>query len=585
MNTLKTSEQCINDQKSILYNNEIAQQCLKRQYIDGSQPTRPLFSVCLANERQQTLARMELAYLIDLDHQGCLVYANAALCLALGTCLDDMLGIHFVDLVFRSDRQEVIQALQSLEFPQARAQGVHRWNSPKGVIWVEWEAIATHNSDGKLKFIQIFAHDISEHKAKQAELEQRLRVAQTMADINRHLNEILEPKPILDLIVGYAQSLIQPAERAVLHRYDADKQLLLPTACAGLLESEPATLMMSPGIGIAGRAFAQRDLINVGDTSHDSRYLPGPGPQRFISLMAAPIQSVDQIIGTISVESRQAYAFQDDCERVLSELCNTAASALRNAYKFEHERVQHQAQIEKLDALGRTVSDLIHEINNPLQSIQNCLYVLKKENTSVPDASGFLNVALSEVERLSDLVTHLQLHKGDQITRVAPVNLGTLLDKIHTLVIAQLEQKSVNWVQGDIPPETMVLGDANQLTQVFLNLIINAIEAISVQGGTISLELQTIDTKCEVGLRIADSGPGVDPRLAKHIFDPFFTTKSTGTGLGLPVSYDIIRNHNGRITLDNRPGDGAAFTVWLPVADPEGGVLPNGKQHQYISGR
>jgi len=531
------------------------------------------------------MARMELAYLMTLDDQGCLADANPALCRALGTCLEEMLGIHFEDMVFPSDRQEVIRALQSLELPQAKTQGVHRWNAPNGALWVEWEAIAAHDSDGTLKTVQIFAHDISEYKTLQAELEQRLRETQALADINRHLNETLEPKLILDLIVGYAQSLIQPVERVVLHRYDADKQMLLPVACAGLLESEPITLMISPGLGIAGKAFAQRCLINVGDTSHDSRYLPGPGPQRFYSLMAAPIQSDAQILGTISVQSRQAYAFQDECERMLSELCNFAAIALGNAYKFEHERAQRQAQTEKLATLERTVSDLIHEINNPLQSIQNCLYILKNENASVPGASGFLNVALSEIERLSNLVTHLQLHKGDQITKVAPVNLGALLDKIHTLVIAQLEQKSVNWVQGDIPPETLVLADADQLTQVFLNLIINAIEAMSVQGGTITLDLQVLDCVDEVGLRIADDGPGVDPRLAKHIFDPFFTTKSTGTGLGLAVSYDIIRKHNGRITQENRPGAGAVFTVWLPVADPEGGIQPNAKQHQYISGR
>jgi len=84
--------------------------------------------------------------------------------------------------------------------------------------------------------------------------------------------------------------------------------------------------------------------------------------------------------------------------------------------------------------------------------------------------------------------------------------------------------------------------------------------------------LQTLDYENEIGLRIADSGPGIDPRLAKNIFDPFFTTKSTGTGMGLAVCYEIIRNHNGRITLDSHLGAGAAFTVWLPSAEPEGGI-------------
>ena len=738
------------DLEAAYFESGLSRHCFQEQHLGGVQLSRPLVSVCLADERHRALSRMQLAYLISLDPQGRLSDANLAFCHAIGSPLEELLGTPMATFLHPEDREEVIQALQQLEQPPAQPRGTHRWVSPHGPLWVEWEAVATYQPDGRVKTVQVFGYDLTRQKEQQAQLEQRLRETQALAEINLQLNQQFDPDPILESIAGYTLSLIPAVERAVLHVYDANKEVLVPAAFAGSSESEQITLMMARGSGIAGKVIEQRRLINVGDIASDPRYLPAPGPQPFKSLMVVPIQDERQVFGTLSVQSRRAGAFDGNSERILSQLCASAATALQKAYQTKQERMRHQvldsfgkmetplyltfnlaevldqilsyalssgliksanimlvqgeeaiildhagyasfpgaeqmltnahysldapyfqemlrtgsavwiddtqkdprwrilpntdqlgirsyaaaplkvgdriigflnadspnpgafnqetaqllefiaehaaiaiqnarlyeslvqkgeearrtrerlSQAEKLAALGRMLSTVVHEINNPLQSIQNCLYILEKELTTVDGAYDFYDVALSEVKRISDLVVSLrEIQKGGHVTHLAPVDLNALLNKVHALVTFQLNQNHVTWEQGEIPGDLRILADADQLTQVFLNLVLNAIDAMAGQGGTLSVELLSRPEEQKTGLRIADTGPGIDPQLANQLFNPFFTTKSDGMGLGLAVCEEIIRNHNGRISLDSRLGSGAAFTVWLDSVPAE----------------
>lgn len=740
----------LEDLENTCFDTGSSQHCLEEQHPGGHPRSNPLANVCLPAERHRALSRLRNAFLITLDPYLRLAGANPAFTQSQGSPLEDLVGTSIADFLHPDDRQEVVHALYQLDHPPAHPHGIHRLKSPAGTLWVDWEAVATYHPDDQVRTIQIFAYNLTQHKEQQDRLEQHLREAQAMADINRQLNQQLDPDPILESIVHYALTLLPTVERAVLHVYDPDKEVLVPAAFAGWMEAEQITLMMARGSGIAGLAIENRGLINVGDIRFDPRYLPAPGPQPFRSLLVVPIQNDQQVFGTISVQSRSAHAFDADSERVLNQLCFSAALALKNAYQYKRERMRRQlletfasmdysqylnfnlaevldhilehtlssglissanimliqgeqavildhagydyspgadqmltnarfsldlpyfqqmlhtgepvwsadilndplwrvlpgtrelrlrsyaaapikvaghvigfinadspspgafnhdtaqlldliadhtataiqsarlyeslvqkaeeerrtrdrlTQAEKLAALGRMLSTVVHEINNPLQSIQNCLYILEKESTTLPSASGFFDVALSEVERLSDLVLSLrEMHKGGHVTHLAPVELNALLGKVRALVTFQLEQNDVTWDQDEFPAGLLILGDADQLTQVFLNLVLNAIDAMAAQGGTISLELLTRPKEHKVGLRIADTGPGIDPGLANNIFNPFFTTKNEGMGLGLAVCDEIIRNHNGRITLDSRLGTGAAFTVWLDALPDE----------------
>ncbi len=229
------------------------------------------------------------------------------------------------------------------------------------------------------------------------------------------------------------------------------------------------------------------------------------------------------------------------------------------------KRLQAQLiQSEKMAATGRLAASIAHEINNPLQAISGCID-LAQATTDPDKIKRYLSLASTELERLASIVRRmLDFYRPARAER-APVNVRELMEDVLLLSGKRLQHAHVTvntqWAE-EIPP---INGVADQLKQVFLNFILNAIEAMP-NGGTLDIRGQTIqDGGHWVVVSIADSGPGVPPQDLERIFEPFFTTKPDGTGLGLAVSHSIITQHGGRIIVDSSPGHGTTFTVWLPV--------------------
>jgi signal transduction histidine kinase len=150
------------------------------------------------------------------------------------------------------------------------------------------------------------------------------------------------------------------------------------------------------------------------------------------------------------------------------------------------------------------------------------------------------------------------------------VNVLALLLEVHDLLAPQLKQKKVEWCQADGLQPYKVMAVRNNLKQVFINLSLNAMEAMDAdQGGKLSLSMRLSQDSKRVGVDFHNTGPLIAEEAMALIFDPFFTTKRNGTGLGLSVSYDIIRQHQGEILVESAPGKGVTFTVWLPLAAVE----------------
>ena len=149
-----------------------------------------------------------------------------------------------------------------------------------------------------------------------------------------------------------------------------------------------------------------------------------------------------------------------------------------------------------------------------------------------------------------------------------PVNVSELIVEVHDLLAPQLKKNQVEWCQEDGNNQPcMVIGVQNNLKQVFINLCLNAIEAMEAdQGGKLTLTLHASEDGQRAGISFHNTGSIINEDALSHIFDPFFTTKKNGTGLGLSISYDIIRQHQGEILVESEPGRGVTFTVWLPLA-------------------
>jgi two-component system NtrC family sensor kinase len=238
--------------------------------------------------------------------------------------------------------------------------------------------------------------------------------------------------------------------------------------------------------------------------------------------------------------------------------------AQRRAVEIERSYAQ-LVQSEKLAATGRLAMSLAHEINNPLQAIQNCLHLVLELPLPEDRKIEYLRMAREEVERLSILVqSMLDFYRP---ARGGPplANIRAVLDRVLALADQKLRTSQIETVV-DCPAEPLLVHAApDQLGQVFLNLIMNAAEAME-DGGTLHIKAELGQSLIEI--RFRDTGAGIPSDILAHIFEPFYTTKDEGTGLGLAISYTIIERQGGTMQVESEVGRGTQFTVRLPQAEP-----------------
>ncbi len=256
----------------------------------------------------------------------------------------------------------------------------------------------------------------------------------------------------------------------------------------------------------------------------------------------------------------------------------------------ERQRIAQQLlQTEKLAAVGRLSASIAHEINNPLQAIHNSLHLLNNRPLSDEKRQMYLSMAQDEVQRLITTVQRmLDFYRPSRDgVGMYLTSMHDLLDSVLALTQKQLQTSHVQLIceWSDNVPRVLAIG--NHLKQVFLNLILNAIESMP-NGGSLTIRTCTVEkpgvqehtgsvptsTVGAVGHRVlgpsvliefSDTGQGIPPDILPKIFEPFYTTRSTGTGLGLAISYSIIEQHNGELSVHSIYGEGTTFRIRLPI--------------------
>ncbi len=230
---------------------------------------------------------------------------------------------------------------------------------------------------------------------------------------------------------------------------------------------------------------------------------------------------------------------------------------------------------ERLASVGRLAAGAAHEVNNPLTIISGHAQLLLSE-LEPGKAKRRLEEINRQVERISDITSNLMGLARPAEPQVEPIRLKPILER----TLAPLEQRmklaNIN-LSRNLLPTPPILGDPKQLEQVFLNLAINAIQAMK-EGGRLGVTLKPASEGKEVQIDFADSGVGIPPADLRSIFDPFFTTKGEGegTGLGLAICHTIVRNHGGRILVSSQQGQGSTFRIFVPAANER--TQPSGSQ-------
>lgn len=272
---------------------------------------------------------------------------------------------------------------------------------------------------------------------------------------------------------------------------------------------------------------------------------------------------VDAIGATGDLSRRVLVEGRDELAR-LAMAINGMLEALQRAQQERQRLEQHLIQTERITAMGQLAAALMHEINNPLHSVWTTLELVTDFPIDEAEKQEYLQAIRREVRRLMNISRRvLDFTRPSRMER-SPVMIADVIRYALDLAETRLRERRIQVtlrVPDRLPP---IVGSPDQLTQVFLNIILNAVDAMP-DGGRLDIAASAGHRQLRV--TITDTGPGIPPEVMSHLFEPFFTTKKSGTGLGLAISQGIIQQHGGVITAANAPQGGAVFTVTLPASD------------------
>jgi signal transduction histidine kinase len=311
--------------------------------------------------------------------------------------------------------------------------------------------------------------------------------------------------------------------------------------------------------------------------------------ERFNASLIIPLFFKKQLIGFIALgEKKSGLSYTSPDVKLLKLLANQSAIAIENALAFKlvedyakklektnKELKDTQAQLvhaEKMSAIGQLAAGVAHEIRNPLNIIEGAryyisTYMMDKKDTDV--VGEYLDYIKHEIDRTNRLIDSLLKFSKAEPPYFESVNINSVLENVVILVRKQLSDNKINLTLNLDQNLPQIMADPNQLWQVFINIILNAVQAMP-KGGDFTIETSTRWDEFTGGndhhvyIHFKDTGVGIDREDITKIFDPFFTKKDMGTGLGLSIAYKIIEKHKGRIIVESEKGKGTIFTIELP---------------------
>jgi signal transduction histidine kinase len=416
----------------------------------------------------------------------------------------------------------------------------------------------------------------------QRHLQQEARLLGRWGEMSHALITSSNLDELLDLVVHTAIEFID-GDTASLMLLDDDGRALRIAAASGLAQEVVRDTRIPIGEGIAGFVAQEGEPTLLTSSSADPRLLPHLRRSDEIrSAISVPLILDAKVVGTLNVNrTRNVADFDRRDLNTLSLFATQAVLAIEKARLYaasqhqverlrqmleELERAQAQLiQSEKLASLGLLAGGVAHEINNPLMVILGRAELLLQEVEPDSKCARDLDTIRRETTRIADIVRNLlKFSREGRDGSFQPVDINRAVEAVISMTRHILTVDNVV-IDSDLDPNLpRVWGNSGQLQQVFTNIVINAFHAMP-GGGRLSIRSAGDDSG--VSVSFTDTGFGIPPETLGKIFDPFFTTKQEGkgTGLGLTVSYGIVKSHHGEIRVESEPGKGTCFTVLLPA--------------------
>jgi PAS domain S-box-containing protein len=239
---------------------------------------------------------------------------------------------------------------------------------------------------------------------------------------------------------------------------------------------------------------------------------------------------------------------------------------LTNVYKIQEEILR----MDRLVSLGKLASGIAHELRNPLAGIKTTAQALGEELSRDDPRREYLNRITKEIDRLNELLKTFFSFAKPQKLNLVHCNIKAIINEITPFLIKEIAEKGIRFVETYPPQLPKIKVDKNQMYQVFLNLFLNAIQAMP-NGGELKIEVSPVISisldgpkKNFIKIVVSDTGTGIPTHIIQKIFDPFFTTKPRGIGLGLSITYQIIKKHGGTIKVESQLEKGTSIVINLP---------------------
>jgi two-component system sensor histidine kinase HydH len=403
---------------------------------------------------------------------------------------------------------------------------------------------------------------------------------------NSGLMETLDIDEILTLVLeGVTKNI--GFDRARLYLINEKRNVLECKMAVGVDEEriKGVVLSLEPVDSIVARSVAEKQSFVIPDVNQDPRVNPVLKEKFSLhSLVVIPLLAKDKALGAIAADyAEPGKNITTEALESMINFAQQAGLAIHNAFMYQglktfsqqmEEKIQKttaalrktEAQLirsEKLAALGQLAAGIAHEIRNPLTSINILIHSLREGLSSENSHGEDLKVIEEEIDRINVIVDQFLRFAKPASPLLEKAEIPPIFEETLQLLKPQIERRRIS-VQKEFRSLPPIIIDREQMKQVVLNLLLNAIQAMP-EGGQLGLSGQVPEDNQGVQLSIEDTGIGIPSEDMDKLFDPFFSTKEGGIGLGLSIAHRIIDQHHGKIEVESKPGKGTLFTIWLPM--------------------
>lgn len=416
------------------------------------------------------------------------------------------------------------------------------------------------------------------------ETERRRQTAEGLAQLGRLISQSLDPEEVAQRITDSVRALLGGIN-AVLFRIEPESGELVSVAIAGDVGPTGGGALVHPReSGLAGVAVRERRPVVTANLLADPRVTLAPEVRAgfeeapFRAALSVPLLVKDRVIGALSIGDREGRTFGAEEIRLAQAFADQAAIALENSRLYgelraaleeveaSHERI---VQAERLRALGEMAGGIAHDFNNALAAILGRAQLLLAR---VEDPNFRRQLQVIEKVAMEAGQTVRRIQEFTRMRRARPSQPVDLARAVQEAVeftrarwVDEAQAKGITYEVrvegGPVPP---VAGDPDELREALTNLVLNALDAMP-EGGRVTIRTGVEGER--VCCVVSDTGIGMTEEVRRRVFDPFFTTKGfRGTGLGLSMVYGIVTRHGGEVEVRSQPGQGSAFTLWLPAA-------------------